>query len=442
MRTQSKNRASPKQKMPSNRTLDDFESKMERLELTKKETKPKPRDAKPRPKAKSYKPGSPPRRKDSSDDDRSSEEEVVLYHGDRGEAFVEMLTSVFRKGRVMPDTIATILDEEGLKTFDEAFTAKSYNTERNYEMLEQLGDVLANASIKWYMTRRFPEIRCPEGVETGSRLLINYGSKYTFHPIAEKLGFWPFISASAEQRQRNKKPLLEDVLEAFLGAVAEVVDKRTTNSVGYSIVYNILEAVYDDMEILLTEENLVDPKSRLKETFDANQNEGEVVYLSERKELPQDDNSERPMYITIATAYQLKRQHEGLKLAHDKTEKDLERMRRIHERAISSMNEMLDDGTNEEGEDLTDEDMSEMRVLRDKHIAELDRLVQAHAKALAAYKAKLIWLGEGRAALKKDAEKKAAAQGLVTAEKKGITKKAKEFFSNAANQKKVNRRKR
>ena len=39
-------------------------------------------------------------------------------------------------------------------------------------------------------------------------------SLQSFYKIAENLGFWPYISASVEERSKRMRPLMEDVLEA------------------------------------------------------------------------------------------------------------------------------------------------------------------------------------------------------------------------------------
>ena len=339
--------------------------------------------------------------------------EEEMYVGDRGEAFRALLTSVLKKGKVVPEYINLILDEEGMKTFDEAFTSASFNPTFNYEMLEQLGDVMANCAIKWYMTRRFPVIRCPEGVGTGSLLLINYGSKQSFYGIAEGLGFWPFISASVDERRRGMKPLLEDVFEAFIGAVVETIDKRTRNGVGYSIVYDIIESVFDEKDISLTEDDLKDTKTWLKECLDTDKRHGAAEYLSERKEVKNAANPGKPMYITIATVYQLRPEKTGAKFSYkgvcDRTTQAIERAR------------------------------GEM----DSESAELAAFVKEQKdiqrEALATYKKQLIWLGEGEAALKKDAEKKAAKVGIETLKRRGITKKVNGTFDSAAGQLKDDR---
>ena len=118
------------------------------------------------------------------------------------------------------------------------------------------------------MYRRFPQLNCTEGVKVIARLRINYGAKQSFFTIADSIGFWPYITASDEQRNKKRKSLLEDALEAFIGATEFLIDTRIKQGVGYSIVYDILEKLFNDIPISLKYEDLYDAKTRLKELFD------------------------------------------------------------------------------------------------------------------------------------------------------------------------------
>ena len=155
-----------------------------------------------------------------------------------------------------------------MKIYNEVFTSTTAHPVNNYEVYEQLGDISANKFIVWYMYQRFPQLQCSKAVKIVARLRINYGAKQSFAPISESLGFWYFISASEDERNRNKKSLLEDTFEAFIGAVETIVDTRFRRCAGYSIIYNILENIFNNINISLKYEDLYDCKTRLKELFD------------------------------------------------------------------------------------------------------------------------------------------------------------------------------
>jgi dsRNA-specific ribonuclease len=151
---------------------------------------------------------------------------------------------------------------------------------------EQLGDLTGNKFIVWYIYDRFPQLKCTEGVKVAARLRINLGSKNSFAQIAENFGFWDFITATNETRQRKKKPLLEDTFEAFIGATETIIDQNFKTGVGYACVYKILSAIFDEIDISLKYEDLYDAKTRLKELFDIHSDKlGPLKYEEKRQEL-------------------------------------------------------------------------------------------------------------------------------------------------------------
>jgi dsRNA-specific ribonuclease len=198
----------------------------------------------------------------------STTEEPIIYNGSRGTDFQYLLRKILKNAKLKDHYIDVLLDEDGLKKYDIAFTSKSANETENYEVYEQLGDLSANKFIVSYMYRKFPKLKCSECVKIVARLRILYGSKQTFCVIAENLGFWPFISADEEQRNTEKKKLLEDTFEAFIGVTELMIDEKIRHNVGYAIVYEILHSVFETVNISLKYEDLYDAKTRLKELFD------------------------------------------------------------------------------------------------------------------------------------------------------------------------------
>ena len=195
-------------------------------------------------------------------------EEPVIYNGSRGTDFQYLIRKILKNAKIKDHYIDALLDEDGYKKYDIAFTSKSANETDNYEVYEQLGDLSANKFIVSYMYRKFPKLKCSECVKIVARLRILYGSKQTFCVIAENLGFWPFISADEEQRNTEKKKLLEDTFEAFIGVTELMIDEKIRHNVGYAIVYEILHSVFETINISLKYEDLYDAKTRLKELFD------------------------------------------------------------------------------------------------------------------------------------------------------------------------------
>lgn len=215
---------------------------------------------------------------------------INVYLGSRGADFKNLITGLLNRGRLKPKYIDKLTDQNAMKSYSKAFTASSADANNNYEQFEQLGDVTANKFIVWYAYRRFPQLDCPEGVKVVARLRINYGAKESFAPLAEKLGFWEYISAQEEgvergikYRNRHKKDLLEDTFEAFIGCTEYLLDNAYRPGVGYGIVYDILSDIFNELPMSLRFEDLFDAKTRLKETFDAYPQLGEWVYIDSRE---------------------------------------------------------------------------------------------------------------------------------------------------------------
>lgn len=217
-----------------------------------------------------------------------------IYLGNRGEDFKTLIVSVLKKGNLKQKYIDTLTSEENMKLYGCAFTSEQVDENNSYQTYEQLGDLTANKFIVNYIYRRFPQLNCTEGVKVVARLRINYGSKNSFCNIAEKLGFWDYISATNDTRARKRESLLEDVLEAFLGVTETILD-NVRIGVGYAGCYRILSGIFDDINISLKYEDLYDAKTRLKELFDLHGSKlGPLVYEDFKKE----DS-------TISTVYRL-----------------------------------------------------------------------------------------------------------------------------------------
>jgi dsRNA-specific ribonuclease len=209
-----------------------------------------------------------------------------IYLGNRGVAFKKLIEGLLKKGNIKQKYLDILTTPESMDVYASAFTSEQVDENNNYQVYEQLGDLTGNKFIVWYIYKRFPQLKCAEGVKVAARLRINLGSKNSFCSIAEEHGFWDFISATNELRQRKKKPLLEDVFEAFLGATETLLDEHTRVGVGYACVYKILGAIFDEMPISLRYEDLYDAKTRLKELFDIHADKlGPLRYEEKREEL-------------------------------------------------------------------------------------------------------------------------------------------------------------
>jgi dsRNA-specific ribonuclease len=250
----------------------------------------------------------------------------IIYHGSRGNDFQSTIYSVFRKGKLKAQYAEWLMSEESLKIFNEVFTSNTANVLENYEVYEQLGDITVNKFIVWYMYKRFPQLKCTQGVKIVARLRINYCSKQSFAQIAESLGFWGFITATEEERNHNKKPLLEDTLEAFFGAVEYIIDSHTLTGVGYAVVFDILETIFNDLHISLKYEDLYDAKTRLKELFD---------FLGDRLgTIKYEDNRNIDEKMTTSCVYQFTPQNNRVKIGEGSASLKADAQQRAAQKAI------------------------------------------------------------------------------------------------------------
>lgn len=207
-----------------------------------------------------------------------------IYHGIRGNEFKNLIKNILEKGNLKDKYISFLLNDENLQKYDQAFTAISANKEKNYEFYEQMGDLTINNFIVKYSYKRFPQLKCTEGVKVVARLRINYGSRQSFSDIADKLNIWDYISADEEERSRKKKDLLEDCLESFIGCTEYILDEKYCQGVGYGIVYNILSKIFDNIHMSIDYDDLYDSKTRLKELFDSYSILGKIEYIDSRTE--------------------------------------------------------------------------------------------------------------------------------------------------------------
>lgn len=192
-----------------------------------------------------------------------------MYYGKRDHTFISLLENVIKLGS---SKFTYILNNpEVIKMFSDAFTHKTINAYNNYEFYETLGDVTLNKCVLWYISRRFPQINCPDGSDILTKLKIKTIKSESFASIADSLQFWDFISVEQSLRlnTNKKRSILEDVCEAFFGVLELAIDQETRQGMGYNVCYKILSVLLDKTEIKISYDEIVDNKTRVKEIYDA-----------------------------------------------------------------------------------------------------------------------------------------------------------------------------
>ena len=175
--------------------------------------------------------------------------ETGIYFGDRGTAFRTMIKNFLLKGNLEDDCYNYLIKK--IDTFSKAFTSPTANPNYNYEALEQRGDSTGGKFLIDYFYTKYPHLDNKIGVPICARFKINYGSKQSFFILAEKYNMWDFISARNDDRNRNKKSLLEDVFEATLGNIESVINHKFGIGSGYKCAYMILENIFNEIKISL-----------------------------------------------------------------------------------------------------------------------------------------------------------------------------------------------
>lgn len=200
------------------------------------------------------------------------EEDPIIY-GIRDESFVNIIKQILENAGIKQKYIDKMINKNTLKIFDMCFTSKSADPIYNYEFLEMLGDSTLGKFLVWYYSRRFPQLVCSEGVEILARLKISYGSKIMVSRLAKRMGFNMSFVTIRKSKLTEVTKTMEDVGEAFIGAVEKIFDESYPLGIGYNVVYDMLKYYMDTEEISLKYEDLVDAKTRLFHLVDYIQKE-------------------------------------------------------------------------------------------------------------------------------------------------------------------------
>jgi len=195
--------------------------------------------------------------------------------------FISMIRNILSKRARLPDEyIKAITTQSNMKELEVAFTHPSFNptSNSNYEFYEFIGDSTVNKCIVWYCKRRFPRLHNEKGVQKFSQLKANLVSKRSLSSLADTIHFWKYIRMSVEIQKRDKRKVLEDVFEAFIGCLENIIDQSINMHSGYGVCYTIISTILEGITISLKETDLKGPKTRLKEIFDKSRTLNNLVY--------------------------------------------------------------------------------------------------------------------------------------------------------------------
>lgn len=207
-------------------------------------------------------------------------------------SFRKFIQSLLKRAKINAEHRASFTDEDGMKLFQAAFTHATFDPNNNYEIWEFIGDGILKGILSQYIPRRFPELATGEGVLSKARRSLE--SDKTLAQLGINLGFWEHVQAGEEILQRNRNKTVEDVFEAFIGVLTEIVDRRVKRGLGYIYAYNFVQSVLDERELVFSKETLDDPITRLNELYKSKELQGglrplkwgDAVYVDRRLPLP------------------------------------------------------------------------------------------------------------------------------------------------------------
>lgn len=225
------------------------------------------------------------------------------FYGNRSNLFQDIIKNILIKANVDKQYIDILLKKENLNIFYKAFTSNSFNldadmnidqnSDENYEIYETLGDVVFANFIYKYTINRFPELNKVKDKAIISSIKKKYGSKDTFSKLSKSLNFLKLISSSMNEHNQEIK-ILEDTFESFFGAICFILDKEVIIGLGFSVCYNILSNIFDEIEIETNLYLLNTSITNLKEIFDKNPSLGKYQFKTFRDK----NNYYSEIYIT------------------------------------------------------------------------------------------------------------------------------------------------
>jgi len=201
------------------------------------------------------------------------------------------IKSLLKMAKINTEYRDKLTNPASMRVFVQAATHPTADPAHNYEKLEFIGDGIIKAVNSQYIPRRFPNI-AKEGDLSKIRRYLE--KEKTLAKLAENLGFWEFARADTDTLTKDRVKTLEDMFEAFVGALVQVVDINVKRGLGYNYAYNFLETQLDTLAIDLSTETLDDAVTRLNELYKAGvlkNNKpglkwGDALYVSEKLFIP------------------------------------------------------------------------------------------------------------------------------------------------------------
>jgi dsRNA-specific ribonuclease len=169
-----------------------------------------------------------------------------------------------------------LTEPEPLSVFQRSFTSPTFDPVNNYQVLEFIGDGIIKGINSQHVVNKFTEelkkFPSKSGTDEGnlSKARKKFEQKNFLYPIALSLNMWEYVRADEQTKETNRNKTLEDVIEAFIGALVENVDRYIYDGFGYMYAKKFMVKQLNKTTIEITAETLDDPVTRLNELYKAN----------------------------------------------------------------------------------------------------------------------------------------------------------------------------
>jgi len=132
-----------------------------------------------------------------------------------------------------------------------------------------------------------------------SRLKQEGASTKQFSKFANRLNLQQFITMTEVEKRESLFKISEDVFEAFLGCLVFHCDLIFRKHVGFGVVYNILEKLFDAEDIKINEEKLYDAKSLLNNDATKLKNHGIIIDYVTKDQRSNPELYEKNMWFNV-----------------------------------------------------------------------------------------------------------------------------------------------
>lgn len=191
----------------------------------------------------------------------------------------KFIRTLLKRANITKEFRREFTDPDAMIMWDLVRTHPSCHPKNNYEELEFLGDGFIKAILNKYILKRFAGNADSGGSDavvdnhfstnegTFSKLRRFIEKEKPLANFADQLGFWKYVKADEETLNKHKQSTLSDVFEAFIGALASLIDERVRQGLGFRYSYVFMAKLLDGMPLEPTEDVLDDPVTRLNELY-------------------------------------------------------------------------------------------------------------------------------------------------------------------------------